>query len=231
MTTREEKRKAYLQKRRLQRALNGAISLVICVLVTLLVATACTDDTVNTVPETSKPTMQMPSTSEPSTEGTHPETGPSTEPETETSAPTESIEPEEIVPEWRPDQESIDALAKTLWGECRGVKSKAHQAAVAWCVLNRVDTGHWGNTVLSVVSAPYQFSGYKESFPVTDELAALAEDVLIRWHAEKEGQTDVGRVLPKEYIYFVGDGTYNYFAKEWRSKDYWDWSLPTPYKS
>lgn len=133
---------------------------------------------------------------------------------------------------WKPDPADVEAIAKTLWGECRGVTSKAQQAAVAWCILNRVDKGgYYGNSVIEVVSKPKQFTGYNPNHPVDPELAELAEDVLTRWHAEKEGWSDVGRTLPKEYCFFVGDGKLNYFTDEWKSKDYWDWSLPNPYES
>ena len=52
-----------------------------------------------------------------------------------------------------------------------------------------------------------------------------------RWNAEKNGKTDVGRVLPKEYTFFIGDGFENHFTDEWKSTDYWDWSLPSPYEN
>lgn len=130
---------------------------------------------------------------------------------------------------WQPDEESVIAIAKTLYGECRGVKSKARQAAVAWCILNRVDARGYGSTPLDVVSAPHQFAGYNVNNPVTDELRELAVDVLTRWHLEKEGQSNVGRTLPKTYLYFIGDGKENHFTEVWRSKQYWDWSLEDPY--
>lgn len=50
-------------------------------------------------------------------------------------------------------------------------------------------------------------------------------------NAEKNGETDVGRVLPKEYTFFIGDGFENHFTDEWKSTDYWDWSLPSPYEN
>lgn len=40
----------------------------------------------------------------------------------------------------RPEQEEIEMLAKLIWGEARGVESTTEKAAVAWCVLNRVDS-------------------------------------------------------------------------------------------
>ena len=138
---------------------------------------------------------------------------------------------EEIEEEWEPDQGSTTALAKTLWGECRGVKSKTRQAAVAWCVLNRLDSVRFkGDSVIEICSAPYQFDGYSETYPVTDKLYNLARDVLKRWHREKCGETDVGRVLPSDYYFFIGDGIENHFSKEWKSTDYWAWELPTPYE-
>ena len=148
----------------------------------------------------------------------------STTPETVLSAPA--------VKEWEPNQEDVDAIAKTLWGECRGVPYTSHKAAVVWCILNRVDEGgYFGSSIIEVVSKPNQFIGYNANHPVDPELEEIARDVLKRWHAEKEGETNVGRVLPSGYCYFVGDGELNYFTNEWKSKNYWDWSLPNPYES
>lgn len=121
-------------------------------------------------------------------------------------------------------------LAKTVWAEARGVKSKAQQAAVVWCVLNRVDAGGYGETIAEVVSAPYQFA-YDPESPVTGEFLILAEDVLLRWGAEKAGDEDVGRTLPADYLFFDGDGAENHFRKEYeKTGETWDWSLPDPYE-
>lgn len=132
-------------------------------------------------------------------------------------------------PEYIPAQEDVDALARTLYGECRGVPSKMEQAAVAWCILNRVDAGY-ADTVLGVVAAPGQFVGYSPYHPVTDELAELAADVLERHWREQQGETEVGRVLPADYLWFSGRDGRNWFRAEYRSSDYWDWSLPDPYE-
>ena len=113
-------------------------------------------------------------------------------------------------------------LAKLVYGEA-SVFSITEQAAVIWCVLNRVDAGY--GDIISVVTAPHQFVGYRETNPVCDEYVWLAEDVLYRW---QNGGS--GRVLPSEYLYFHGDGKRNHFRSEFKSTDYWDWSLPSPYK-
>ena len=177
----------------------------------------------STLPTSSSSYLELPSN--PSVPDTSIETSkPIDPPSTTPSAPIE--------PEWRPDRADVEAIAKTLWGECRGVPYISHKAAVVWCILNRVDEGgYYGSSIIEVVSKPNQFTGYDPDYPVDPELVAIAEDVLIRWHAEKEGKTDVGRVLPKGYCFFVGDGNLNYFTNEWRSKNYWDWTLPNPYES
>lgn len=140
--------------------------------------------------------------------------------------------PAEPDPVWTPDQAEVEAIARTLYAECRGVTSVAERAAVAWCILNRVDDPRYPNTVLGVLEQPYQFA-YSADAPLWPFLEQLAADVLTRYHREKAVgsglETDVGRTLPAEYIFFVGDGERNWFTAEWKSDAYWDWSLPDPY--
>ncbi len=139
--------------------------------------------------------------------------------------------PAELPEEWQPAAADVEMLAKLLYGEARGVKSATRQAAVIWCVLNRVDKpGCWGDSIAEVVTAKRQFVGYRADNPVLPELAGLAEDVLRRHHAESEGAADVGRVLPREYCYFTGYGCENLFTAEWRGTDYWGWAMASPYE-
>ena len=46
---------------------------------------------------------------------------------------------------------------------------------------------------------------------------------------EKEGNENVGRVLPPHYNWFHGDGRHNHFRNAYKNGTRWDWSLPTPY--
>lgn len=126
-------------------------------------------------------------------------------------------------------------IAKTVWGEARGCTT-VEQAAVIWCILNRVDSelAYMPDDIISVITqidghGHYHFRGYNPDFPVTDEIYDLVVDVLARWELEKTGVEDVGRVLPKEYLYFHGDGRFNYFRDEYSGGNRWDWSLPNPY--
>lgn len=125
--------------------------------------------------------------------------------------------------------DDITLLAKTLYGECRGIPSDMEKAAVAWVILNRVD--YYGSTVSAIVTAPYQFAGYNPNHPVLPELYALAEDVLSRWNRERAGETDVGRIIPSDYLYFNGYGGRNHFRNKYRGGTRWNWSLPNPYES
>ena len=127
--------------------------------------------------------------------------------------------------------EEAEYIAKALYGEARGC-STTEQAAVVWCILNRVDdeSGLWPDDIIGVVTQEHQFIGYSPEHPVLPELYDLAMDVLERWQLEKGRETDVGRVLPADYCYFQGDGQHNYFRREFEGGPDWDWRLETPYE-
>ncbi len=125
----------------------------------------------------------------------------------ETAEETAAAEEETIVFDtWRPDEADVEAIAKVVYREARGC-STVEQAAVIWCILNRVDSSerYFPDTIQEVIKQPHQFA-YTEDTPLWPSHVSLAEDVLQRWHEEKEGAEDVGRVLPAGYVYFVGDG-------------------------
>jgi hypothetical protein len=110
---------------------------------------------------------------------------------------------------------TLDILAKVLYGESRGVYgySITNCACVIWCVGNRVDVEKRGSNFRECATANAQFA-YKKRYPVQQHFRDLAEDVLARWMREKNGETDVGRVLPPEYVYFAGKDGYNRFRTE-----------------
>lgn len=113
------------------------------------------------------------------------------------------------LPSWTPAAEDVEAIARTLYGECRGAETEAEKEAVAWVILNRVDAGY-ADTVLGVVSAPGQFAGYNAAHPLWPELVEVARRVLTLHHREQLGER-VARVLPREYLWFSGDGARNWF--------------------
>lgn len=69
------------------------------------------------------------------------------------------------------DDQSVDVLARTIYGEARG-QPYAGMVAVANVVLNRVrkaqryDGGYWwGNDIVGVCLKPYQFSCWNKNDP------------------------------------------------------------------
>ena len=176
-------------------------------------------------------TEETPETSAGVMLGAETEAEPETEPETEAGPAIPKGSSDAPVGAWTDvDEVYARMIAQVLWGECRGC-SVTEQAAVAWCILNRVDSPerYFPDDVAAVIVQPSQFLGYAEDNPVTDELYRIARDVLSRWYAERAGAADVGRVLPRGYCFFRGDGKHNYFTEIWRGSDVWDWSLGTPY--
>lgn len=135
----------------------------------------------------------------------------------------ESCEPSEAIVE--PDAYIADLMARTIYAEARGC-STMEQAAVAWCVLNRVDAGY--GTVEEVLTAPHQFATWGGE--IGQEQLDIAADVLMRWEREKAGEADIGRVLPSEFLWFTGNGSENLFRDAYDGGEYWDWSLDNPYK-
>ena len=102
----------------------------------------------------------------------------------------------------------IADLANVMHSEANGLSTR-EVAMVAWCVLNRVDIGQ-GSIHSICNSNQFTRKGNKTKY------AWLAEDVLKRYYLEKLGTKEVGRVLPKNYLYFTGDGKHNYFRSSFR---------------
>ena len=151
----------------------------------------------------------------------------------------EERETEEITPPvYEPPATDCELIAQVLYGECRYLP-KVEQSAVVWTILNRVDSAfsYFPDTVAEVCTQTIK-SGNKETpmfaydpkAPIEEDLYELAKDVMIRWYREKAGETDVGRTLPVEYVYFWGNGRRNFFRIEYQGKQYWDWTLPDPYE-
>lgn len=119
---------------------------------------------------------------------------------------------------WEVSEEDAKLLAQVTWCEARGCDQR-QQAAVMWCVLNRVDDPRFPDSVRGVILQENQFY-YLPDAPVTEELLALAVDTLARWQME-DLLIDSGRVLPENFLWFSGDGTKNTFRTEYRGGETW----------
>ncbi len=106
----------------------------------------------------------------------------------------------------------VALISRTMWGEARGCP-RVEREAVAWTILNRVESDRFPDSVQAVVTAPDQFAGYSPRFPA-DPFREEAKTVLIRRHA---GERD----LPEDILYFTGDGRRNYFTNTYGGSDYY----------
>lgn len=129
------------------------------------------------------------------------------------------------------DETDAAMIAKTCWGEFNDTSRPEQVAAVAWCILNRVDSddAFFPDTVSGVVRQPSQFLGFHENNPVDSKVYSIVCDVMARWQMEKRCCGSVGRVLPKEIVSFHANSSWteNIYVKPDGST--WDWSLPSPY--
>lgn len=127
-------------------------------------------------------------------------------------------------------------MAKVFFGEARGIRSQTEIACIGWTILNRLDRGGYGKTIAAVITMPNQFY-YVASAKTTSDygynLVELATDVLTRWSREHSGQTNVGRVLPKNYLWYAGSSGHNWFypAYPMMKAQRWTYTLPSPYST
>lgn len=75
-----------------------------------------------------------------------------------------------------------ELLARILYAECN-TESREGRLMVAQCVIDRIESGHWGTTVSNVVYAPGQFASPGR---LTDELLDVAEDALAGEHFNED---------------------------------------------
>lgn len=207
---------------------------VLILVITVKAVSSEVKDINNKVADSREPSVTEsyePETQDDSTEDTEPAIETETseiEDVVETTPPAETTAEESTHIQYYTEQDVID-IAKVLYRECRGIESDTEKACVVWTILNRVDT--YSSNVYSVVREANQYA-FSENTPVWDELVELARDVLERWNFEKNGEECVGRVLPKEYLYFEGDGTHNYFKDNHVYPcNIWNYSIESPYEN
>lgn len=83
------------------------------------------------------------------------------------------------------DNNEIDLLARTIWGEARG-EGQTGMQAVANVIMNRVKKGGWwGATVQDVVLKKYQFSTWNEGDPNREKALSVTIADPNFWTAKK----------------------------------------------
>lgn len=90
--------------------------------------------------------------------------------------------------------------------------------AVVWCIINRVESTLYPNTLVEVCEQPHQWMGYDVNNPVLEDLYDIAYDVLYAW------ETDGHRPFGPEYLWFSwapDQITFRTSFEEGRGCKYW----------
>ena len=99
----------------------------------------------------------------------------------------ETITPEELI------KSEAEYIAKVLYGTAQN-NTERDQRTVVWCILNRVDSTAYPNTVKEVCEQPAQWMGYSDKNPVLAALYNVALKELETWHNDY-------RPVSADYIY------------------------------
>lgn len=75
-----------------------------------------------------------------------------------------------------------EAVAKVLYGTALHHSADA-QRAVCWCIINRVESSLYPDTVQEVCAQEAQWMGYSDSNPIIASLYDVADEVISGWEA------------------------------------------------
>ncbi len=107
----------------------------------------------------------------------------------------ESTEPE-ATPVAVHEPDDAEYIAKIIYG-CALYRAETVQEAVAWCVLNRVDSPLYPDTIAEVATQAQQWQGYSENSPVVTALYDTAQSAIDAWHNGER------RPIPQDCLWFV----------------------------
>ncbi len=115
------------------------------------------------------------------------------EPAIEESEPVDVIAQQAAIEEAAIHREA-QYMARVLYGTARNNSSEA-QRAVCWCIINRVESSLFPNSIEEVCAQPVQWMGYSSDNPVTQDLYNVASEVLEAWHSKGI------RMFSRDYLY------------------------------
>lgn len=97
-----------------------------------------------------------------------------------------------VTPEKQLQQEA-EYIARVLYGTALEHDAR-DQRTLVWCILNRVDSSSYPNTVKEVCQQPSQWIGYDDNNPILTNLYELAIEELTTWHNNY-------RPVSEDYVY------------------------------
>lgn len=89
-----------------------------------------------------------------------------------------------------------EAVARVLYGTALHHSEDA-QKAVVWCIINRVESSLYPNSIEEVCAQPSQWMGYADDNPVIESLYKIADEVLSGW--EQGGY----RAVSPDYLFLT----------------------------
>ena len=87
-------------------------------------------------------------------------------------------------------------IAKLLYGQAR-YNSPEVQKAIAWLIINRVESPYYPNSVQEVVEQPSQWMGYNDNNIIEDRLYEVALTAVNDWH------NGAHRPFSADFLYMV----------------------------
>lgn len=75
-----------------------------------------------------------------------------------------------------------EAVARVLYGTAPHHSEDA-QKAVVWCIINRVESSLYPDTIEEVCAQPSQWMGYADDNPVIENLYKIADEVISGWES------------------------------------------------
>ena len=113
-------------------------------------------------------------------------------------------------------QQDVEAVARAVYGEARGC-SPDEQRLVVWCIMQRVDSEQWPDSITGVVTQPGQLHGYDPTHPLDETILALCDEELAKWAAGEEAPVHEIYAPSRPFYYFDSrSGNGNFFREEWR---------------
>ena len=91
-------------------------------------------------------------------------------------------------------EKEAEYISKVVYGTARN-HSVNDQKAVVWCILNRVESAGYPDTVQGVCEQPKQWMGYSEDNPVMESIYDMVLEILKSWH--NNGHRPMG----KEFVF------------------------------
>jgi spore germination cell wall hydrolase CwlJ-like protein len=91
-------------------------------------------------------------------------------------------------------EKEAEYISKVVYGTAKN-HSLNDQKAVVWCILNRVESVGYPDTVQGVCEQPKQWMGYSEDNPVMESIYNMVLEILKAWH--NNGHRPMG----KEFVF------------------------------